>query len=112
MGAHFEAFTDGILVTPLEPRYTQIGFNLISDQVCGGCRKIKPGLCEGHANDYAYGSVYAQAGMSLAYDGSLGKLVFGSPGAWDWSGTVVVADAEDGEGPVMTQPWSTTEPLR
>ena len=34
MGAHFEALDEGILLVPLDPRYTQVGFNLIYDQVC------------------------------------------------------------------------------
>ena len=34
MGAHFEALTEGVLMAPLDPRYTQVGFNLISVQVC------------------------------------------------------------------------------
>ena len=34
MGAHFEALDEGVLLVPLDPRYTQVGFNLISVQVC------------------------------------------------------------------------------
>ena len=34
MGAHFEALDDGVLLSPLESRFTQVGFNLISVQVC------------------------------------------------------------------------------
>ena len=34
MGAHFEALDEGVLRVPLDPRYTQVGFNLISVQVC------------------------------------------------------------------------------
>ena len=34
MGAHFEALYEGVLVAPLESRYTQVGFNLISVHVC------------------------------------------------------------------------------
>ena len=34
MRAHFEAFDEGVLVAPLDPRYTQVGFNLVSVQVC------------------------------------------------------------------------------
>ena len=34
MGAHFEALDKGVLLVPLDPRYTQVGFNLISVQVC------------------------------------------------------------------------------
>ena len=36
MGAHFEALIEGVLMTPLDSRYTQVGFNLISVQVCLG----------------------------------------------------------------------------
>ena len=35
MGAHFEALDEGVLLVPLDPRYTQVGFNLSSVQVCG-----------------------------------------------------------------------------
>ena len=35
MGAHFEALNEGILVVPLDPRYTQVEFNPIYVQVCG-----------------------------------------------------------------------------
>ena len=34
MGARFEALDEGILLVPSDPRYTQVGFNLISVQVC------------------------------------------------------------------------------
>ena len=34
MGAHFEALDEGVLLVPLDPRYTQVGFNPISVQVC------------------------------------------------------------------------------
>ena len=34
MGAHFEALDEGVLLVPLDPRYTQVGFNLVSVQVC------------------------------------------------------------------------------
>ena len=34
MGAHFEALDEGVLVAPLDSRYTQVGFNIISVQVC------------------------------------------------------------------------------
>ena len=30
---HFEALIEGVLMAPLDPRYTQVGFNLISVQV-------------------------------------------------------------------------------
>ena len=34
MGAHFEALDEGVLLVPLDPRYTQVGFNLVSVHVC------------------------------------------------------------------------------
>ena len=36
MGAHFEALDESDLLVPLDPRYipSQVGFNLISVQVC------------------------------------------------------------------------------
>ena len=34
VGAHFEALDEVVLLVPLDPRYTQVGFNLISVQVC------------------------------------------------------------------------------
>ena len=33
MGAHFEAIDKGVLQVPLDPRYTQVRFNLVSVQV-------------------------------------------------------------------------------
>ena len=33
MGAHFEAPDEAILLAPLDLRYTQVGFNLVSIQV-------------------------------------------------------------------------------
>ena len=34
MGAHIEALDEGVLLVLLDPRYTQVGFNLMSVQVC------------------------------------------------------------------------------
>ena len=34
VGAHFEALDEGVLLVPLDPRNTQVGFNLVSVQVC------------------------------------------------------------------------------
>ena len=34
MGAHFEGLDEGVLPVPLDPRYTQVGFKLVSVQVC------------------------------------------------------------------------------
>ena len=34
VGPHFEALDEGVLLMPLDSRYTQVGFNLISVQVC------------------------------------------------------------------------------
>ena len=34
VGAYFEALDEGVNLVPLDPRYTQVGFNLISVQVC------------------------------------------------------------------------------
>ena len=34
VGAHFEDLDDGVLLVPLESRYTQFGFNLLFVQVC------------------------------------------------------------------------------
>ena len=34
MGAHLEALNEGVLLVPLDPRYTQVRFNLVSVQVC------------------------------------------------------------------------------
>ena len=33
MRAHFKAFDEGVLLVPLDPRYTQVGFNHISVKV-------------------------------------------------------------------------------
>ena len=34
MGAHLEALDEGVLLVPLDSRYTQVGFNFASVQVC------------------------------------------------------------------------------
>ena len=34
LGARFEELIESVLMTPLDSRYTQVGFNLISVQVC------------------------------------------------------------------------------
>ena len=34
VGAHFKALNERVLVVPLESRCTQVGFNLVSVQVC------------------------------------------------------------------------------
>ena len=36
MGAHCEALGQGVVLVPLGPRYTQVGFNLISVQEYNG----------------------------------------------------------------------------
>ena len=33
VGAHFEAHSKGVLMAPLDPRYTQVGFDSISVQL-------------------------------------------------------------------------------
>ena len=62
MGAHFKALDEGVLLVPLDPRYTQVGFNLISVQVCNlkgfdACQVFVFGGCsaEGRQSDlHAY----------------------------------------------------------
>ena len=34
MGAHYKALDKGVLVAPLDSRYTQVGFDLIFVEVC------------------------------------------------------------------------------
>lgn len=58
---------------------------------------------------YIYGTVYAETGQSLHYDRQDDRVLLGSPGAWNWTGTMVVTDW-NGNNPVMTQPWSEIEP--
>ena len=33
VGTHFEALYEGVLLVPLDPRYAQVGFNLVSVHV-------------------------------------------------------------------------------
>ena len=33
VGAHFEALIEGVLMAPMDSRYSQVGFNLVSVQV-------------------------------------------------------------------------------
>ena len=35
VGAHFKALIEGVRMAPLDPRYTQVGFNYASVQVFG-----------------------------------------------------------------------------
>ena len=44
MGAHFEALDEGVLLVLLDPRYTQVGFNLLSVQVWLGRATFQPFL--------------------------------------------------------------------
>ena len=37
MGAHFGALDEGVLLVPLDPKYTQVGFNL-------DCSSVDPGV--------------------------------------------------------------------
>ena len=39
MGAHVEALIASVLMAPLDSRYTQVGFNFISVQVCLAMQK-------------------------------------------------------------------------
>ena len=39
MGARFKALTEGVLMAPLDSRYTQVGFNIVSVQVCADYKK-------------------------------------------------------------------------
>ena len=58
------------------------------------------------------GTVYAQAGLGgISYEPENGHLLWGSPGAWDWSGTVVVTK-EDGFDPKLIKQWSSADPPR
>ena len=34
VGAHFEALSEPVLMAPSDSRYTEVGFNLLSVQVC------------------------------------------------------------------------------
>ena len=45
VGAHFEALIEGVLMAPLDSRYTQVGFHLISAQVCAGLLTSWFSLC-------------------------------------------------------------------
>ena len=51
MGAHFEVLDEGVLLVPLDPRYTQVRFNLVSVQVCADfslykANQVKMHICE------------------------------------------------------------------
>ena len=46
---------------------------------------------DGHENDnYMYGAVYAEAGMSFHYDQITQTKYWGAPGVWNWAGTFAV----------------------
>ena len=42
MGAHFEALDEDVLLVPLDPRYTHVGFNLVSVQVWDALNLSQP----------------------------------------------------------------------
>ncbi|TRY78010.1 hypothetical protein TCAL_09312 [Tigriopus californicus] len=58
--------------------------------------------------EYAYGATYSETGFSL--HASDDDMFMGAPGAWNWTGTMVATNTV-GENPVMTQPWSPSEPI-
>ena len=41
-------------------------------------------------NDYRYGNIFAELGMSLHQDSVNQKILFGAPGTWNWTGTAIV----------------------
>ena len=41
-------------------------------------------------NEYAYGTVYSELGMAINYDAADNRVLFGAPGSWNWTGTIVV----------------------
>ena len=58
-GAWFEALTKGVLIAPLDSRYTQVGFNLISVKVCQyiahwACIGVSGGLSESWLQEFDY----------------------------------------------------------
>ena len=44
MGAHFEALDEGVLLVLLDPRYTEVRFNLVYVQVCGDFYQLETSL--------------------------------------------------------------------
>ena len=80
MGARFEALIEGVLMAPLDSRYTQVGFNLISVQVCmtktagGGQRMPKLMLFIG--SPYPHPSRVTEVPMT-------GDRKMSAPGLWN-----------------------------
>ena len=59
MGARCDALDDCVLMAPLDPRYTQVGFNVISVQVCPSIECSDPSsmftyLLQGKSKGFAF----------------------------------------------------------
>ena len=67
MGACFGALIEGVLMAPLDSRYTQVGFNSISVQVCPYELVKKEDLCKN---------------MQTVFDGFHGSLGFQVHSSW------------------------------
>ena len=45
---------------------------------------------EQERNEFRYGNLYAELGSSFHFDTKSDKILFGAPGAWNWTGTTVM----------------------
>ena len=41
-------------------------------------------------NQYRFGNVFAELGSTLHHDSVGDKILFGAPGAWNWTGTAIM----------------------
>ena len=69
-------------IVPLEDRNTQEWNGAFYGQMNG-----RDGW---GVNDYRYGNIFAELGLSAHYDSEGDKLLLGSPGTWNWTGTTIM----------------------
>ena len=41
-------------------------------------------------NQYRFGNVFAELGSTLHFDSISDRIIFGAPGAWNWTGTAIM----------------------
>ena len=41
-------------------------------------------------NQYRFGNVFAELGSTLHYDSISDRIIYGAPGAWNWTGTAIM----------------------
>ena len=71
MGAHLEALDEGVLMAPLDSRYSQVGFNIVFVQVCY--------LHHFEIHDDLFNQQVYSGGIAIF----VAVVLFGEKAAWD-----------------------------